>query len=214
MLTTASALEGLRDLLEPFGDRLPIYLARATTLRAVVGVNFHRGCLAVGERRAEPALEELLAGSRVLVLLEGISNPDNVGGVFRNAMAFGADAVVLSPGCGDPLYRKALRASMGAALLTPFAHLPDWPAGLGRLRAAGFTLIALTPHPDAVDIAELGRGLTIPERVALLLGAEGEGLSPAARAAAHLAVTIRMAGRGQSLNVATASGIALHRLAR
>src|SRR3989442_2655187 len=148
VLATASALEGLRDLLEPFGDRLPIYLARATTLRAVVGVDFHRGCLAVGERRVEPAMDGLLAASRTLVLLEGISNPDNVGGVFRNAMAFGADAVVLSPGCGDPLYRKALRASMGAALLTPFAHLPDWPAGLGRLRAAGFTLIALTPHPD------------------------------------------------------------------
>jgi len=212
VLATASALEGLRDLLEPFGDRLPIYLAAAPTLRAVVGVNFHRGCLAVGDRSVEPALDGLVAAGRTLVLLEGVSNPDNVGGVFRNALAFGADAVVLSPGCGDPLYRKALRVSMGAALLTPFVHLPDWPGGLARLRAAGFTLIALTPDPGAVDITELGRRRAVPDRVALLLGAEGEGLGPAARAAADLAVRIDIDPRADSLNVATAAGIALHHL--
>jgi tRNA G18 (ribose-2'-O)-methylase SpoU len=135
-----------------------------------------------------------------------------VGGVFRNALAFGADAVVLSPGCGDPLYRKALRVSMGAALLTPFAHLSDWRGGLARLRAAGFTLIALTPDPDAVDLAALGRERAVPDRVALLLGAEGEGLDPGTRAAADLAVRIDMEPRADSLNVATAAGIALHHL--
>ncbi len=128
-------------------------------------------------------------------------------------MAFGAGGVVLAPGCSDPLYRKAIRVSMGGTLVVPFAHAEPWPEALVRLRGHGFTVVALAPDGGA-DIGELGTSQPVPERVALLLGAEGEGLSAAACAAADLAVAIRMAGRGQSLNVATASGIALHRLAR
>src|SRR5437899_1773469 len=112
-----------------------------------------------------------------------------------------------------PLYRKAIRVSMGGTLVVPFAHAESWPEALVRLRGHGFTVVALAPDGGA-DIGELGTSQPVPERVALLLGAEGEGLSAAACAAADLAVAIRMAGRGQSLNVATASGIALHRLAR
>jgi tRNA G18 (ribose-2'-O)-methylase SpoU len=135
-----------------------------------------------------------------------------VGGVFRNARAFGADAIFLSAGCADPLYRKAIRTSMGASLVTPFARLPDWAAALARLRKAGYTLVALTPDPFALDIATLGVGAPIPSRVALLLGAEGPGLSTATRGAADLQMQIAMVPGVDSLNVATAAAIALHHL--
>ena len=214
VFATEAALERLRDVLAGLGERIPVYVARAETISGVVGFAFHRGCLALGESRVELSLDDVLgrAEGRLLVVLEDVTNPDNLGGVFRNAMAFGADAVVLSPGCGDPLYRKAIRVSMGGSLTTPFTRVAEWPRGLERVRGAGFTLVALTPSA-AVDIAELGRTRPVPERVALLIGAEGEGLSRAARAAADVEVAIRMVPGVDSLNVATASGIALHRLA-
>ena len=208
VLATEAAAADLRDVL---ADGLPVYVAPEETLGRVVGFNFHRGCLAVGERGAELPLDALL-DTRLLVVLEGVTNPDNVGGVFRNAMAFAAGGVLLAPGCSDPLYRKAIRVSMGGTLVVPFARAAPWPGALARLREQGFTIVALTPDGD-VDVADLGTSRPVPERVALLLGAEGEGVSPAARAAADVAVAIRMAGRGHSLNVATASGIALHCLA-
>jgi tRNA G18 (ribose-2'-O)-methylase SpoU len=173
-----------------------------------VGFDFHRGCLAAGDRPGDIPLESLLA-ARVLVVLERVTNPDNVGAVFRSALAFGAGGVVLSRGSADPLYRKAIRVSMGATLRVPFARLEEWPTPLARLGAAGFTIVALTPAA-VLDIAELGR----PERVALLLGAEGDGLGAAARACADVEVAIRMAPGANSLNVATAAAIGLHRLGR
>ncbi len=209
VLATEAAAEDLRDVL-PAG--LPVYVAPEVTLQRVVGFNFHRGCLAVGERGAEIGLDGML-DARVLLVLEGVTNPDNIGGAFRNAMAFGAGGVVLAPGCSDPLYRKAIRVSMGGTLVVPFTRAEPWPEALARVRRHGFTVVALTPDGGA-DIGELAMSQPVPERVALLLGAEGEGLSAAACAAADLAVAIRMTDRGQSLNVATASGIALHRLAR
>jgi tRNA G18 (ribose-2'-O)-methylase SpoU len=209
VLAAEAAAEDLRDVLTA---GLPVYVAPEATLQRVVGFNFHRGCLAVGERGAELGLDGLL-DARVLLVLERVSNPDNIGGAFRNAMAFGAGGVVLAPGCSDPLYRKAIRVSMGGTLVVPFTRAEPWPEALARLRGHGFTVVALTPDGGA-DIGELGTSRPVPERVALLLGAEGEGLSAAACAAADLAVAIRMTGRGQSLNVATALGIALHRLAR
>ena len=210
VLATEAAAADLRDVL---ADGLPVYVAPEETLARVVGFNFHRGCLALGERGAELPLDALL-DTRLLVVLEGVTNPDNVGGVFRNAMAFAAGGVL--PGTRllrPPLYRKAIRVSMGGTLVVPFARAAPWPGALARLREHGFTVVALTPDGD-LDVADLGTSRPVPERVALLLGAEGEGVSPAARAAADVAVAIRMAGRGHSLNVATASGIALHRLAR
>jgi len=209
VLGTASALAGLA--LER--STVPVYVARPETLQRIVGFHFHRGCLAAGERPAELGLDVLLQphGRRILVALEGVTNPDNVGGVLRNATAFGADGVLLGPGCADPLYRRALRVSMGGALQTPFVSVLEWPAGLARLRAAGFRIAALTPDRAAVDISAFGE---VPERLVLLLGAEGQGLSAAARAAADVHVRIPIAPGVDSLNVATAAGIALHRLAR
>jgi len=152
----------------------------------------------------------LPATMEALVVLERMSNPDNVGGVFRNALAFGAGAVFLSPGTADPLYRKAIRVSAGAVVALPFARLTDWPRGLGRLREAGYTLLALTPRAEAGPIGALGDGNPGPARVALLLGTEGRGLSSEALAMADLHVRIPMAPEMDSLNVATAGAIALH----
>jgi tRNA G18 (ribose-2'-O)-methylase SpoU len=209
VLATERTLAEVADVV-PAG--LAVYVAPADVFRRVVGFPFHRGCLAIGERGADVPLDALLGGQR-LVVLERLANPDNVGGVFRSAMAFGVDGVLLSPGCADPLYRRTIRVSMGGTLRVPFAPLPAWPDELGRLRDAGFTVIALTPD-GSIDVAELGVTRPVPARFALVLGAEGDGVSEAAREAAHLAVAIRMASSDHSLNVATAAGIALHRLMR
>jgi tRNA G18 (ribose-2'-O)-methylase SpoU len=210
VLCTEAARAGLGDVLAGVPC---VLVAPDALIRRVVGFQFHGGCLAVAERGALPSLEALLADApRRLVVLEQVSNPDNVGGVFRNARAFGADAVVLGPGCTDPLSRKAIRAAMGASLVLPFAPAGDWPAALDRLRAAGLTCVALTPRPEAVDVTALGAAQPIPPRFALLVGAEGPGLGPDALAAADLRVRIAMAPGVDSLNVATASGIALHHL--
>ena len=206
VLLSRAALEDLRDDL---GDGVPVYVAREDTIRGVVGFDFHRGCLAAGERPADPPLDALL-GARVLLVCERMTNPDNVGAVFRSAMAFGAGGVVLSPGSADPLYRKAIRVSMGGTLRVPFARVDGWAAALAAIRAAGFTIVALVPDA-ARDIAELAADRA-PDRVALLVGAEGDGLGPIARAAAHVEVGIRMVPGADSLNVATAAAIALHRL--
>ena len=208
ILLTAPALDGLRDALR---DDVPVYLASHVVARAVVGYPFHRGCLALGERGVEPDIDSIVngPGAGLVVALEDVSNPDNVGGVFRNARAFGADAIVLSAGCADPLYRKAIRTSMGASLVTPFARAADWADGIARLRRAGYRLVALTPDPSALDIARLA-DRPLPARVALILGAEGPGLRARTRVAADLEVRIPIAPGVDSLNVATAAAIALH----
>jgi tRNA G18 (ribose-2'-O)-methylase SpoU len=209
VLTTHAALAEIEPALAPRGEAVPVYVAETDTIARVLGFAFHRGCLAAAERPGSPSLDELLAAAgRLVVGLEGVTNPDNVGGVFRNAAAFGAGGVVLSPGCGDPLYRKAARVAMGGSLAVPFVHAPDWPVALERLKATGFTLVALVPDADAVEL----RAVRGPARVALLLGAEGEGLGAATRAAADVVATIGMAPGADSLNVATASGIALYQL--
>ena len=213
LLVTEAALKSLGDLLEPRDDDLPIYVGARQFLHRIAGFDVHRGCLALGTRPARSAdvsLAQLPAARRVVVL-EDVGNPDNIGGIFRNALAFGADCVLLSPRCCDPLYRKAIRVSIGATLRLPFAYVDDWPEGLARLRAAGLTLVALTPDATATDIAELASRQ--PGRVALLLGTEGPGLSAAAEAAADARVRIPLAQGIDSLNVATAAAIALHRLA-
>jgi tRNA G18 (ribose-2'-O)-methylase SpoU len=215
VLLTPAALAGLRDLLEAADPRIRILLVDHHIVRGVVGFNFHRGCLAIGERGAEPPLSSLVgpAGPRLLLVLESVTNPDNVGAVFRNAMAFTADGVLLSPGSADPLYRKAIRVSIGASLSVPFSRLHDWPGDLKTLRTAGYTILALTPSADAIDIIEFGTTRPVPDRLALLFGAEGAGLSEGARAIADHEVRIAMPGTVDSLNIATACGIALHRLA-
>lgn len=214
LLVTPPALDDLRDLLAR-DDAPAVLVASAETIRAIVGFKFHRGCLALGVR-GEPIAPAALVdpeGPRTLLALEGVADPDNVGAVFRNAAAFGAAGVLLSRHCADPLYRKAIRVSMGATLSLPFARASDWPATLAALRHAGYRLVALCPRAEAEDIGEVAAREPRRRRLALLLGAEGEGLSGSTRAVADVEVRIPMADGIDSLNVAAACGIALHRLA-
>lgn len=185
---------------------VPVYVASREVMGRVAGFDIHRGCLALAERPAPVALDALpLDRLRRVVVLEGVSNPDNIGGIFRSAAAFDAEAVVLGPACGDPLYRKAIRTSMGATLGVPFVDAGAWPEALQRLRDAGLPLVALTPAGSGTL-----PGLDVGPRVALLVGAEGPGLSPAAVAAASHRVRIPTSDRVDSLNVATATSIALY----
>lgn len=213
VLTTAATLEGLHDVLDDQGASVPILVASHEVIREVVGFKFHRGCLAVGERGVPLAPAEVIEppGARTLIVLEGLVDPENVGAVFRNAMALGGDAVLLTPGCGDPLGRKAIRASAGGTLKIPFASLRDWPGEMAELRLAGYDLLALTAH-GTLGLAELGRSHPLASRVSLLLGSEGHGLTEAVREEATLTVRIAMAPGVDSLNVATACGIALYHL--
>lgn len=215
LLATDAALESLEDALGPLAGETSVYRVSAPVMERVSGVRFHQGCVAVGERVAEPAAAELLGqlceGRRCAVVLEDVSDPDNVGSIFRSALAFGVDAVFLGPRCAHPLYRKAIRTSMGATLQVPFSALLPWPAELERLRRAGWVLAGLTPDPEADEITRLASGADVPERVALVLGSEGFGLTPGALAQVDHRVRVPMHARADSLNVATAAAIALHR---
>jgi tRNA G18 (ribose-2'-O)-methylase SpoU len=206
ILVTQPALDALRDLL---AAPTVVYVATHQLIYAVVGLNFHRGCMGIAERGTGLSLDDILAPRpRTIVVCERLSNPDNVGGVFRNAMAFGAGGVVLSPGSADPLYRKVVRVSMGGSVTVPLVETSDWPGALARLRADGFTVVALTTQGGT----DLG-AIAPPAKLALLLGSEGDGLTDAALAHADVRATIPMAPGVDSLNVVVACGIALDRLA-
>ncbi|MBI1406738.1 MAG: RNA methyltransferase [Caulobacter sp.] len=202
-----------RDKLTPILDALPggtpVYLADQAVIDAIAGFHLHRGILAIGRQAAVQTATDLLAAlpERALVLaLVGIANHDNMGGLFRNAAAFGVDAVLLDPGCCDPLYRKAIRVSVGGVLVTPFARLARDEDLVELLEAHRLTPVALSPagHFALSD-------LTPPSRAALIAGAEGPGL-PQAVLARCQTVSIPMAAGFDSLNVATAAGIGLHHL--
>jgi tRNA G18 (ribose-2'-O)-methylase SpoU len=215
VLVTETALEALGDALSQLADDTPVYVASSSLLEKIVGYHLHRGCIALAQRGPERSLDELLdSHPRLLIGLEKVGNPENVGNVFRNAMAFGADAVLLSRDCADPLYRKAVRVSMGGVLLTPFAYVDDWPESIERLRAAGFATAALSTEARAIDLATLDAETVVSQRIALILGAESEGLDEATLAAVDWRVRIPMAAGVDSLNVATAAGIALHQCFR
>jgi tRNA G18 (ribose-2'-O)-methylase SpoU len=216
LLLNPAALDSVRDALDVEASPLDVFVASAETLAEMTGFHFHRGCLALGERPPEsgPAALSLdRSRSSLVVVLEGLSQADNVGSVFRNAAAFGVAAVLLDPACCDPLYRKALRTSMGTILHVPFARMTDTATDLGRLRDMGYRLVALTPSAAACPIDRLAERLA-DTRIALLVGTEGTGLSAALEAMADDRVTIPIAADVNSLNVATATGIALHRLGR
>lgn len=182
------------------GVPAPVYAASAELMAEVIGFHLTRGVLASADRAAPVPAADLLATARRLLVLEGVNDHENLGALFRNAAALGADAVLLGPRCADPLYRRSVRVSMGHVLRVPFADT-------GTLRTPGFTTVALTPHPSAVPLSTVDPAT---ERVALLVGAEGPGLSPEAMAAADLRVRIPMRSGVDSLNVATAAAIALH----
>jgi len=187
----------------------PLYVLPAAVVRELTGYQVHRGALASLQRLPLPTPAEVLAGARRVVVLEDIVDHANVGAVFRCVAALGFDAVLLAPRCADPLYRRAVKVSMGAVLQVPYARLGDWHGGLAGLRAAGFRLLALTPDPAAAPIADVPSG----DRVALLIGTEGTGLSSRWVAAADQAVRIPMSRGVDSLNVACAAAIACYLLA-
>lgn len=209
LLLADKRVPALADVIAVLPAGTPVYAAPQGVMDQVAGFSMHRGILALGRRRDPPTADDLLAAlpPRALVLaLAGISNHDNMGGLFRNAAAFGADAVILDADACDPLYRKAIRVSAGLALVTPFARLERGADLIDRLEAAGLAPLALSPAGEArlCDLAP-------PARAALVLGAEGPGLPPALLARCRT-VRIPMAAGVDSLNVAVSAGIALHQL--
>lgn len=196
------------DSLDPAIQALdcPVYVADYGTLELLTGFHVHRGVLASFGRLPTPDPAEVLASARRVLVLEAMNNHTNLGAVFRSAAALGMDAVLLSPTCCDPLYRRAVRVSMGEVFSVPYAWLDDWPSALHDLAARGFQVLAMTPAPDAVLLSEVRPG---PEdRVALLFGAEGPGLTAQAQAASTQRVRIGMADGVDSLNVGAAAAIA------
>lgn len=202
--------------LSTLADSLPpsatVFTAELPVLEAVTGYHVHRGALASFGRVPVPSVASLAASAHRLVVLENVNNPTNVGAVFRAAAGLGMDGVVLDPLSADPLYRRAVRVSMGAVLQLPYARAASWPAEVAELRSVGFRLLALTPSPSAVDLRSLS--FDASDRVALLLGAEGPGLSHAALEAGDLAVRIPMHHGVDSLNVAAAAAVACYALGR
>ncbi|MDG4788463.1 RNA methyltransferase [Micromonospora sp. WMMD1102] len=208
-LVDAKRLDQLGDLAT---GEAPVYAASPAVLERATGFHVHRGVLGSFHRRPLPAVPEVIRGARRVVVLEDVNNHTNLGAIFRGAAALGVDAVLLSPTCADPLYRRSVRVSMGEVFAVPYATLGEWPAGLADLRAAGFAVLALTPAPEAVPIQRLTPAQR--HRAALLLGAEGAGLTPAAQAASDIRVVIPMRRGVDSLNVAAATAVALWELAR
>lgn len=202
-------LAALEPHLAPFD--IPVHLADPAELEAITGYRVHRGALAAFERPALPHPGDLLAASRRVVILEDIVDHTNVGAIFRSVAALGADAVLVTPRCADPLYRRSVRVSMGTVFQVPWTRLPEWADARGLLTAHGFRVAALALADDAVTLRILAADP--PERLALVLGAEGDGLSRQALAAADTVVTIPMAHGVDSLNVAAAAAVALYALA-
>lgn len=191
-------------------EGVPVYEAGDDLMRTITGFAVHRGVLASFDREPLPDAADLVRGARRVVVLEDVNNHTNVGAIVRSAAGLGIDALLLGPGACDPLYRRSLRISMGEALSLPYARIGGLPESLAPLREAGFVLAALTPGAPATDVAELAAAGH--ERLALLLGSEGPGLSPAALAAADLRVRIPLKPGVDSLNVAAAAAIAFYAL--
>jgi tRNA G18 (ribose-2'-O)-methylase SpoU len=199
VLLTTPRLATLGDALHgPF----PVFVSTQPVLDAIAGFHVHRGCLAIGER---PLPAPLPLGARALVVAEDLTDVDNLGALARHAAGFGADALVLSPRCADPFYRKAIRVSLGAVFTLPVVRTRRWPGDLEALRADGVAIVGAVVEPGAVPLA----AFEPPARFALLLGAEGPGLSAAARGCCDHLVTIPMSAGADSLNVATAGAIFL-----
>jgi tRNA G18 (ribose-2'-O)-methylase SpoU len=188
----------------------PLYVLPAQAAEQLTGFRVHRGALASMQRLPLPAVGQVVAAARRIVVLEDIVDHANVGAVFRCVAALGFDAVVLAPRCADPLYRRAVKVSMGAVLSVPYARIADWQGGLAELRAAGFRLLALTPDPAAIPIGDIEPA----GKLAVLVGGEGHGLSARWLGAADQAVRIPMSRGIDSLNVASAAAIACYLLAR
>lgn len=202
-------LEGLADVLSR--SDAPVYVVSEALAEEVTGFHVHRGALASLARRPLATVESVLTGARSVLVLEDIVDHTNVGAIFRSGAALGFDAVLLAPRCADPLYRRAIKVGMGAAFSTPWTRLPDWYDALPSLSARGFTTVALTLSSDAVPIEEAVAGV---DRLALVLGSEGHGLSSRWESSADRRAIIPMAAGIDSLNVAAASAVACYVAAR
>jgi tRNA G18 (ribose-2'-O)-methylase SpoU len=186
---------------------VPVFTGSPQLLERLTGFHVHRGAIAAMHRPALPEPAGILAGARRVLVLEDVVDHTNVGAIFRSAAGIGADAVLVTPRCADPLYRRSVRVSMGTVFQVPWTRLARWPADLGLLRDLGFTVAALALEPGAVDLDRLAAAP--PTRLALVLGTEGDGLSPDVLSRADLRVRIPMAGGVDSLNVAAAAAVAL-----
>ena len=215
VVVTPQAGTALTRIFERRPD-ITVYVCEPAAVRELTGFDFHRGCLALARR---PKPHSLVPGpvpfldlreAGCVLALEGVGNPDNVGGLFRTAFAFGVDAMIVDRATADPLYRKAIRTSMAAALRVPFARVDPWVAGLASLRASGLRVIALTPDPGAVAIDEYA--IRREDRIVLVVGSEGLGMAPESLALADVKLRIPVDPRADSLNVVTAAAIALHAL--
>jgi tRNA G18 (ribose-2'-O)-methylase SpoU len=198
-------LDGLSDVLAT--SDAPCYVMSETLAEEVTGFHVHRGALASLQRRPLPSAESVLADARTVVVLEDIVDHTNVGAIFRSAAALGIDAVLLAPRCADPLYRRSVKVAMGAVFSLPYARLEDWYDALPQVSAAGFTTVALTLADDATEMEQAVAGL---DRVALVLGSEGHGLSPRWQRSADRRAVIPMREGIDSLNVAAATAVACY----
>lgn len=199
-------LPDVEPLLEQYPD-VPVFVGEAGVLEQLTGYNLHRGALAAMHRPVLPDPRDLIRDARRVVVLEDIVDHTNVGAIFRSVAGLGADAVLVSPRCADPLYRRSVRVSMGTVLQVPWTRIPEWDEATGILHDAGFDIAALALADDAVTLDEYAAAP--PERVAMVLGSEGDGLSRRALASADTVVTIPMLHGVDSLNVASASAVAL-----
>ena len=204
VLSEEKWVDSIRSLVS---DDVPIYVGSSALLESLTGFNLHRGALASMHRPALPSVESLLQDARRVVVLEDIVDHTNVGAIFRSVAGLGADAVLITPRSADPLYRRSVRVSMGTVLQVPWTRLPEWDAAAPLLHGAGFEIAALALSDDAVTLDEYAAAP--PSRVAILLGTEGDGLSRAALSAADTVVTIPMLHGVDSLNVASATAVAL-----
>jgi tRNA G18 (ribose-2'-O)-methylase SpoU len=211
MLGTERRLAELGDDLR--GVDAPYYRVDAGVMAEVVGFHLNRGVLASASRPPELSLAQVLDGARTVAVLEGVNDHENLGAIFRNAAGLGVDAVIFGLGCADPLYRRAVRVSMGHVLLVPYAWAAAWPGDLQILRDNDFRLLAMTPDPSAQTLAEALTALA-DVNVAFLVGAEGPGLTETVMRASDMRVRIPMSRGTDSLNVATAAALAFYERAR
>jgi tRNA G18 (ribose-2'-O)-methylase SpoU len=207
---TQTAFDAMAQTWAILPASVPIYLGSKDLVNQVVGYDLHRGCLAAAYRRDEDGLAEITRSGRMIVAAEDLTDVDNAGSLFRNALALGAGGVLLSPRCCDPLYRKAVRVSIGAVLRLPYARAKQWPADLLALRAGGYAIVALDPNDGAQALDDFS--VRAPRKLALVVGTEADGLSREVLELADARVRIPMAIGVDSLNVATAAAIAIQRL--
>ncbi|RFA11065.1 rRNA methyltransferase [Subtercola boreus] len=209
VLALGGSVEAAAQALGPYAATTPIFVGPGELLAELTGYILHRGIVAAMNRPALATVEELLADARLVVVLENVADPTNVGAIFRTVAAIGADAVLVTPRCSDPFYRRAIRVSMGTVLQVPWTRTGDWPELAATLHGAGFGIAALALAEGAVSLRDFAASAARPARLALVLGAEGDGLTPEALAAADTIVSIPMAHGIDSLNVAAASAVAL-----